>query len=140
MPQIWKLLKYFGHGNLPQSNLAGLLSECGYKGDQLRAILNKAKEPRDDPHGLKRHKSIIVRNTAIALERSPTLRRMAPESTGGVCAACTCGCCVIGCLIASLSECAPSKLYPLCWATPLQVECTQDCYTSVVHGSVAEVR
>ena len=81
--QIWELLTHFGHGNLPQLELAGLLSECGYKGDQLKAILEKAVENRQDPNDLKNHKSIIIRT--IAKRRG--LRRFAPESTNGICCA-----------------------------------------------------
>ncbi len=83
--QIWKLLKHFGHGNLPESELAGLLSECGYKGDQLTAILHKAAETCEKPHAMTKHKSIIVRAAARTLERNPSLRRVVPESTKGIC-------------------------------------------------------
>lgn len=84
--QIWELLTFFGHGNLPQTELAGLLSECGYTGRDLQAILEKAQaDPRGQP-------SIFHRN--------PTIRRMVPESNSGCCLACTiCTICVVGPII-----------------------------------------
>ncbi len=93
--QIWKLLTHFGHGNLPASELAGLLSECGYKGDQLKAILEKAETKQKTPiNDLKNHKSIIVRTAAKTMEKRQGLRVLAPESTNGICLAsciaCTC--------------------------------------------------
>jgi hypothetical protein len=45
--QIGKLLKRFGHGNLPGSELAGLLTECGYKGNALKAVIDKFAENRE---------------------------------------------------------------------------------------------
>jgi hypothetical protein len=87
LAQIWKILTHFGHGNIPASDLAGLLSECGYKGDQLRAILDKAAENRENPNDLKNHNSIIVRTVAKTMEKNKMLRRLAPESTQGICCA-----------------------------------------------------
>ncbi len=43
------MLRYFGHGDLPTSQLAGLLSECGYIGDRLRATLDKAEKASPEP-------------------------------------------------------------------------------------------
>jgi hypothetical protein len=90
--QIWEILTHFGHGSLPASELAGLLSECGYKGDPLRAILEKADETRENPNDLKNHKSIIVRTAAKTMERR---RRFVPETTLNIClASCVvCICC-----------------------------------------------
>jgi hypothetical protein len=46
---VCKMLRYFGHGDLPTSQLAGLLSECGYIGDRLRATLDKAEKANPEP-------------------------------------------------------------------------------------------
>ena len=43
--QIWELLKFYGHGNIKQAELAGVLSECGYKGTYLKEIVEKAPTP-----------------------------------------------------------------------------------------------
>ncbi len=83
--QIWELLTHFGHGDLPPSDLAGLLSECRYKGDQLKAILDKAAENRKDPNDLKNHKSLLVRKVAQTIAKRKGLRRVVPESTNGIC-------------------------------------------------------
>jgi hypothetical protein len=93
--QIWELLQRFGHGDLPPSHLAGLLSECGYTGDQLKAILDKAAEKRKHRKGLKNHKSIIVRTAAEAVGKHKVLRRLVPESTKNICcaSALACICC-----------------------------------------------
>ena len=85
MVQIWGLLNHFGHGNLPASDLAGLLSESGYKGDQLRVIMDKAAENRENPNDLKRHKSILGRTVAMTMEEQEGLRRIVPESTPAIC-------------------------------------------------------
>jgi hypothetical protein len=46
---VCKMLRYFGHGDLPTSQLAGLLSDCGYIGDRLRATLDKAEKASPKP-------------------------------------------------------------------------------------------
>ena len=106
--QIWKLLTHFGHGNLPPSELAGLLSECGYKGDQLKAILDKAAENRQDPNDLKNHKSIIVRTAAKTMEKRKGLRRLAPESTSGICCASALACICCAGFFASMGASPPA--------------------------------
>ena len=80
------MLTYFGHGDLPASDLAGLLSECGYKGDELRDILNKAAETRPTPGGtdLRNHQSVVVRTMANAMDK-PGVRRLVPEQTHTIC-------------------------------------------------------
>ena len=111
--QVWKFLKYFGHGDLPASDLAGLLSECGYKGNELRDILTKAAEtktpsPRHnrdtlpaEAHSvasefstrtpsLRHHNSILVRTVAQTIEDRPGLKRLLPERTLSISCALLC--------------------------------------------------
>ena len=84
-------MKFFGHGDLPASDLAGLLSECGYKGDELRDILNHAAETRPTPGGtdLRNHPSIVVR-TMASVVRKPAIRPLVPERTYTICFSVTC--------------------------------------------------
>ena len=50
----------------------------------MRNILDKAAGDCQDPTDLKNHKSIIVRTAAKTMENK-SLRRLAPESTKGIC-------------------------------------------------------
>jgi hypothetical protein len=92
------------------------LSECGYCGDELRNILNKAAETRPTPGGtanLRHHKSIVVRTVARAIKDRPGMRRWLPESTHGICIA-SCGATVL-CLgfAASMGCRPPTEIAPL---------------------------
>ena len=72
MLQIWEILKFYGHGNIKQAELAGLLSESGYKGLYLKEIVEKA------PGG----------GGSSFVHQSDKLRPYVPESNGGCAMAC----------------------------------------------------
>ena len=98
-------MKFFGHGDLPASDLAGLLSECGYKGDELRDILNHAAETRPTPGGtdLRNHPSVVVRTMANAMDK-PGARRLVPERTHTICCTIFCAALLVLGFIASMGR------------------------------------
>ena len=76
--QIWEILKFYGHGEIKQAELAGLLSESGYRGKYLKDIVEQAPS--------------AASGSSFA-HRSDKLRPFVPESNAG----CTMACCL--CLI-----------------------------------------
>jgi hypothetical protein len=80
--QLLELLQFFGHQDLQEEDLAGLLSEFGYNGDRLRAILLKVKGKAPSVE-LSRSQSFAVNMYYKSLER-PYISRTVPESAFGV--------------------------------------------------------
>jgi hypothetical protein len=76
---VCKFLRHFGHGDLPASQLAGLLSECGYIDDRLRATLDKAEKARTsmlaDPSSIQ----VQAADIATATEKSAAKYETAAE-------------------------------------------------------------
>ena len=80
--QLLELLKFYGHGKIQQAELAGLLSECGYKGEYLKKIVERAPAP---PSG------------TSFIHQSTILRPVVPESNAGCgLAFCLICICVVG--------------------------------------------